>query len=91
MDDILDTGRHAQVVVQADKPLLAPLNQIGKPRLALPTLVSYPKSHVFRDQGPELVWVCTTRRLEEPCVDERERAMGFLNGTTSAPGLTELS
>ena len=90
VDDILDIGRHAQVVVQADKPPLAPLNQIGKPRLALPTLVSYPKSHAFRDQGPGLVWDCTTQRLEEPCAHERERAMGFLTGTTSAPGLTEL-
>ena len=55
VDDILDTGRHAQVVVQADKPPLAPFNQIGKPRLALPTLVSYPESHAFQDQGLGLV------------------------------------
>ena len=72
------------------KPPLAPLNQIGKPRLALPTLVSYLKSHAFRDQGSGLVWDRTTRRLEEPCVDEREQAMGFLTSKTFAQGLTEL-
>ena len=37
-----------------------------------------------------MVWDCTTRRLEEPCANEYERAMGFLTGTTSAPGLTEI-
>ena len=89
VDHILDRGRHAQVVVHADQPPLAVVNQVGMPRLALSTLVSYPGSHAFRDHGPGLVWDTTTRRLEEPRADERERAMGFLTGTTTAPELTE--
>ena len=76
-------------MVQADQPPLAVVNQVGMPRLALPTLVSYPGSQAFRDHGPGLVWDTTTRRLEEPRADERERAMGFPTGTTAAPKLTE--
>ena len=52
VDHILDKGRYAQVVVQVDQPPLAMVNQAGMPRLALPTLVSYPGSHAFRDHGP---------------------------------------
>ena len=69
--------------------LLTVVNQVGMPRLALPTLVSYLGSHAFRDHGPGLVWDTTTHRLEEPQTDERERAMGFPTGTTTAPELIE--
>ena len=47
VDHILDKGQYAQAVVQADQPPLAVVNQVGMPRLALPTLVSYPGSHAF--------------------------------------------
>ena len=47
VDHILDKGQYAQVVVHADQPPLAVVNQVGMPRLALPTLVSYPGSHAF--------------------------------------------
>ena len=89
VDHILDEGRYAQEVVQADQPPLLVVNQVGMPRLALPTLVSYLGSHAFRDHGSGLVWDTTTRRLEELRADERECAMGFLTGTTAAPKLTE--
>ena len=89
VDHILDKGRHAQVVVHADQPPLVVVNQVGMPRLALPTLVSYPGSYAFQDHGPGLVWDTTTRRLEKPRADECERAMRFLTGTTAAPELTE--
>ena len=90
VDHILDEGRHAQAVVKADQPPLAMVNIVGHPRLALPTLMSYPRSFAFRDGGPGLVFDTSTQRLEEPCADERERAMGFPTGTTSGPGLTEM-
>ena len=76
-------------MVHADQPPLAVVNQVGIPRLALPTLVSYPGSHAFRDHGPGLVWDTSTRRLEEPRADERERAIGFSTGTTIVPELIE--
>ena len=94
VDDILDTGRHAQAVIHTDQPPLAVVNQVGMPRLALPTLVSYPGSHAFRDHGPGLVWDTTTRRLREPRADERERAMGFSyrhNSCTYAHRVTAMS
>ena len=47
VDHILDKGRYAQAVVQADQPPLAVVNQVGMPRLALPTLVSYLGSDAF--------------------------------------------
>ena len=90
VDHILDKGRHAQVVVQDDQPPLAMVNQVGMPRLAVRTLVSYPGSYAFRDQGLGLVWDTTTQRLEEPRADEREHAMGFSTGTTAAPEMTEV-
>ena len=76
-------------MIHIDQPPLAVVNQVGMPRLALPTLVNYPGSHAFRDHGSGLVWDTTTRRLEEPRADERERAMGFPTCTTAAPMLTE--
>jgi hypothetical protein len=90
VDHILNEGRYAQAVVKEDQPPLAFVNQVGQPRMALPTLVSYPRSFAFRDGGPGLVFDTSSQRLKEPCVDEREHAMGFLTSTTSGPGLTEL-
>ena len=55
VDHILNEGQHAQVVVQADQPPFAVVNQVGMPRLALPTLVSYLGSHAFQDHELGLV------------------------------------
>jgi hypothetical protein len=46
--------------------------------MALPTFVSFPASHAYREGGPGLVWDTYLQQLVEPNVDERERAMGFL-------------
>ena len=89
VDHILDAGRHSQTVVQADTAPLALVNNVGQPRLALPTLMSHPQSFAYRDGGPGMVFDTSTQRLDEPCADERERAMGFPTGTTCAPTLTE--
>ena len=82
LDQILEEGRSTQAVVQKDQPPLALVNQVGMPKLALPTLMSYPWSFAFRNGGPGLVFDNTSLRLEEPCANERERAMGFFTGTT---------
>ena len=89
LDDILEEGRFAQAVVQQDQPPLAIINHVGMPRFAFPTLMSYPRSFAFRNGGPGLVFDNTSMRLEEPCANERERAMGFPTGITCGPGLTE--
>lgn len=36
-----------------------------------------------------MVWDAHTKSHVEPSADERERAMGFLTGTTAAPGISE--
>ena len=89
VDHILNVGRYAQPVLQNDQYPLTLVNHVRQPRLALPTLVSFPQSFAFRDGGPGMVFDANTRTLEEPCADERERAMGFLTGTTCGPDVTE--
>ena len=86
---ILNVGRYAQPVLQNDQYPLTLVNHVRQPRLALPTLVSFPHSFVFCDGGPGMVFDANTRTFEEPCVDERERAMGFLTGTTCGLDVTE--
>ncbi|OAE25242.1 hypothetical protein AXG93_1420s1050 [Marchantia polymorpha subsp. ruderalis] len=63
----------------------------GQPRMALPTLVSYPASHAYRDGGPRLLWNSIVHQLVEPNVDERERAMGFMTGVTATASVSEAS
>ncbi len=36
------------------------MNQVGQPRMALPTFVSFLTSHAYREGGPKLVWdICS--------------------------------
>ncbi|CAM6014679.1 unnamed protein product [Sphagnum balticum] len=51
------------------------VNQVGQPRMALPTFVSFPASHAYREGGLGLVWDTCLQQLVEPNVDERERVM----------------
>jgi hypothetical protein len=39
-----------------DRSPMAVVNQVGQPRMALPTFVSFLMSHAYREGGPELVW-----------------------------------
>jgi hypothetical protein len=56
---------------------MAVVNQVGQPRMALPTFVNFPTSHAYREGGPGLVRDICSQWLVEPNVDERECAMGF--------------
>ena len=89
VDDILDDHRVSTEVSKDDEPPLAVVNRVGFPRGAFPTLMSYPRSFAFRTRGPGMVWDSTSQSYEEPSANERERAMGFLTGTTAAPDLSE--
>ena len=89
VDDILDDHRVSTEVTIGDEPPLAVVNRVGFTRGAFPTLMSYPGSFAFRARGPGMVWDTTSQTYEEPSADERERAMGFLTGTTAAPDLSE--
>jgi hypothetical protein len=59
--------------------------------MALPTFVSFPASHAYREGGPGLVWDTCSQRLVESNADERERAMGFPTRMTSVPSISEAS
>jgi len=59
--------------------------------MALPTFVSFPTSHAYREGGPGLVWDTCSQQLVEPNIDERKRAMGFPIGVTSVPSISEAS
>lgn len=63
------------------------VNIVGEPRRALPTFVSFSKSYAFRGDGPGTILDTsgTEYITGEPNADERERAMGFLTGTTHLP------
>ena len=82
-------GRYAQSVLQNDQYPLTLVNYVNQPRLALPTLVSFPQSFAFRDSRPSMVFDANTRTLEEPCANECARAMRFLTSTTCGPNVTE--
>ncbi len=91
VDNILDIGQHYQVVRVANRSPMATVNQVGQPRMVLPTFVSFPVSHAYREGGPRLVWDTCSQRLVEPNADERERAMGFPTKVTSVPFIFEAS
>jgi len=70
---------------------MAVVNQVGQPRMALPTFVSFPASHAYREGGLGLVWDTCLQQLVEPNVDEKERAMGFPTGMPFVPSIFEAS
>jgi hypothetical protein len=90
VDSILDIGRHYQVV-KVDEPPMVVVNRVGQPRMALPTFVSFPTSHAYREGGPELVWDTCSQWLVEPNANEKECAMGFPIGVTSILSISETS
>jgi hypothetical protein len=91
VDSILVIGRHSQVVRVANRSPMAMANQVGQPRMALPTFVSFPTSHAYKEGGPGLVWDTCLQRLVDPNANEREHVMGFPIGVTSVPSISEVS
>jgi hypothetical protein len=91
MDSILDIRRRSQVVRVVDRSPMTLVNQVGQARMALPTFVSFPTSHAYREGGFGLVWDTCSRRLVEPNADERKRAMGFPTGVTSVLSISKAS
>ena len=89
VDDILDDHRVSLAVSKDDTLPFALINKVGIPRGALPTFVTYSRSFAFRSRGPGMVWDLKSQTHDEPTADERERAMGFLTGTTAAHVLQE--
>jgi hypothetical protein len=59
--------------------------------MTLPTFVSFPASHAYKEGGLRLVWDTCLQQLVEPNTNERERAMGFPTGVTFVPSISEAS
>jgi hypothetical protein len=70
---------------------MAMVNQLGQPRIMLPTFVSFPTSHAYREGGSELVWDTCLQRLVEPNINEKVCVMGFPIRVTSVPSISKAS
>jgi hypothetical protein len=81
----------SQVVKVADRSPMAMVNRLGQPRMALPTFLSFPTSHAYREGGPGLVWDTCSQWLVEPNVNEREHAMGFPTRVALVPSISKTS
>jgi hypothetical protein len=56
VSDILDLHRAPWHIYHDDQAPLVVVNRKGEPRRAFPTLVSFARSYVFKDNGLGLVW-----------------------------------
>ena len=70
-------------------------NVLNGPRKCMPTLVSYPNSHAYRQRdngkpGEGQLWNKRTKKWEEPSINEREQMMGYTIDATKAGHVTIL-
>jgi len=89
VQDILDPGRSVQPVMRNDSFPYFSANVKGQPMRALPTLVAYQGSMAFKDRRQGCLYDAGQDRWMEPNPDERERALGYLTGTTGAYGVSD--
>ncbi|CAI7773921.1 unnamed protein product, partial [Closterium sp. NIES-54] len=93
VDNIQEPGRVAALVWKLDHPLQHQCNKIGEAWRALPTLVACPGARGFIDvdgqPGPGMIYDHKRMRWEEPTALERELAMGYHAGATTAQGVSE--
>ena len=85
----LEPGRRTQICVSPRRPPFYSSNTPGQPILVLPTLVSYYRSHAFRNGNAGMI-VGADGRLTDLTIAERERCLGYDEGCTAVPGLSYL-
>ena len=81
VQDVLEPGRWAQVAKHDRAPGPHSVNIVGKPLRAFATFVTFKDSDAFRSDAQSCVRAQGT--LEPPTVLEKERAMGYLGGTSN--------
>jgi transposase InsO family protein len=90
LNELLDPGRHTKVVREDERTISGRrYNVPGKPRVVLPTLMSFPKSRAFRVGRPGCIFDVELNEFDEPSANEREVIMGFEPSSTAAPDVTE--
>jgi hypothetical protein len=86
VQDIVGAGQQSKIAKHAQAPGRHVVNVPGKPLRALATLVSYAGSWAYwPGQQSMVVPILGFRHETEPTALERERAMGFMEGTTAKP------
>jgi hypothetical protein len=88
VDHILNEGRTAQKAMQSDRWPRCKVNTQGGILKALPTLMAHPYSYAYRS-GKQGQVINTDGSTSQPTADERERALGYPQGATSAQGVNE--
>ena len=89
VQSVLQPGRHACTVLQDDQPPYYVCNRRGELLSAWPTIVAYQQSYAFKPGKQGAVWDSNEGVWSEPNADECELAMGYTQGTTSIPSITE--
>eukprot|EP00775_Hariotina_reticulata_P014999 gene14999-biopygen395 len=92
VQQILPPHRAAQPVRRPDPITQYACNAPGQPRRALPTLMSRPGSYAFRPGQAGCIMDYSDPQQPvptEPTAEERERALGYLPGSTAAAGVSE--
>eukprot|EP00775_Hariotina_reticulata_P006347 gene6347-biopygen8143 len=92
VQQILPPHRAAQPVLRPDQITQYACNAPGQPRRALPTLMSRPGSYAFRPGQAGCIMDYSNPQQPvptEPTAEERERALGYLPGSTAAAGVSE--
>jgi hypothetical protein len=87
-DMFLDKNRISLLLDSPDQKPFYPCNKVGVPRAAFPTLVSFPPSVAFRDIGPGVVYNTVGETYGEPNVQEREKILGYLKGSSASEDIT---
>jgi site-specific DNA-cytosine methylase len=90
VQQVMQPGRVCQPVRRDDNTPFYRCNRVGQPRQAWPTLMATVASYSFRQGGDGVVWDGNTGTWGEPSVEERERALGYVEGDTAAPGVSAL-
>jgi len=90
VDNILGEGRIAQPAAADDHAPFYCCNKKGQRLQALPTLCAFPRSRAYRDLEQGVLYDQGQGIYDQPSVAERELILGYEQGATFAPGVTEV-
>eukprot|EP00877_Chromochloris_zofingiensis_P004818 jgi/Chrzof1/14337/UNPLg00611.t1 len=96
VNELLEPGREPAPVHVSDTDLVQrtgvpyyAVNEVNKPRHAMPTLMATVNSYAFRAGEAGSVYDSTVKQHSEPTALERERMLGYPDFATAAPHVTD--